>query len=227
MNARSLGGSEYRLSGRVSRKVTTRAGWNPGSTSWSRWKLRISSPAPARSTTARAISTITSAPRARVPARPFEPRAPSRMTPLRSVREVWRAGARPNRTPVSSEIPRAKSSAVPSMPTWSSRGVFCGPSATSARVIHSASATPAAPPASARTRLSVRSCRTMRPLPAPSAERITISPSRAAARTSSRFATLAAAISRTRPTAPSRSSSFLRRSPTIVSCNGVSVMVLK
>ncbi len=59
---------------------------------------------------------------------------------------------------------------------------------------------PTRPPAAARTRLSVNVCRIRRPRPAPSARRTAISFCRAEARLRSRFATLAHAISRTRPT---------------------------
>ena len=67
----------------------------------------------------------------------------------------------------------------------------------------------------------------MRPRPAPSAARSTISPSRAAARTSSRFATLTQAISSTKPTAPRRISSGLRVSPSIRSSRESTVIELK
>ena len=66
---------------------------------------------------------------------------------------------------------------------------------------------PSAPPASDSRTLSVSSWRTMRPRAAPSAARIAISRWRPVARTSSRLATFAQAISSTKPTAPSSTSS--------------------
>ena len=65
------------------------------------------------------------------------------------------------------------------------------------RLAAQASAVPSAPPAIASTRPSVRSWRTMRPRPAPSARRSAISRWREDARASSRPATLAQAISST------------------------------
>src|SRR5205085_2667059 len=77
---------------------------------------------------------------------------------------------------------------------------------------------PSPPPASASSRLSVNSCRMMRTRPAPSAVRIAISFERDAARASRRFATFAHAIKSTKPTAPSRTRSDVRKSPTKSSC---------
>ena len=69
---------------------------------------------------------------------------------------------------------------------------------------------PPSPPARLSSTLSVRSCRTTRPRPAPSAMRTAISWVRRAARASSRLATLAQAINNSSPTAPSRVSSAAR-----------------
>ena len=66
-----------------------------------------------------------------------------------------------------------------------------------------ASPMPITPPAAPISRLSVRSCRTSRPRPAPIAARSAISRSRTDARASSRFATFVHAISSTQATAPS------------------------
>ena len=63
-------------------------------------------------------------------------------------------------------------------------------------------ARPSAPPIAASTRLSVSSWRTIRSRPAPTAVRSAISRLRPSARTSCRLATLAHAISRTRPNRP-------------------------
>ena len=64
------------------------------------------------------------------------------------------------------------------------------------------------------------SCRAIRARPAPSAARTAISCSRSVARASSRFATLAHAISSTNPTAPKITSSACRTPPTTCSCSG-------
>ena len=61
---------------------------------------------------------------------------------------------------------------------------------------------PAAPPSTASRTLSVSSCRTIRPRPAPIAERMLISLSRVADCASSRFARFTHAIRSTRPTTP-------------------------
>ena len=77
---------------------------------------------------------------------------------------------------------------------------------------------PSALPTTASSTLSVSSCRIRRRRPAPSAERIAISPRRDEARTSSRLATFAHAISRTKATVPSSTSNPRRTSSTIKSC---------
>ena len=92
-----------------------------------------------------------------------------------------------------------------------------GRSQTSRSLPHDAISRPMAPPAIASMALSVSSCRMRRRRPAPSAARIAISDCRDAARASIRFATLAQAISSTRPTAPSSTSSAVRVSPMMCS----------
>ena len=79
---------------------------------------------------------------------------------------------------------------------------------------------PAAPPASDSTTLSVSSWRTIRARLAPSADRMAISRWRTLARTSSRLATFAHAISRTKLTAPARIQSEDRTFRTIISWSG-------
>ena len=78
------------------------------------------------------------------------------------------------------------------------RGMLPGFTASSARMPTMPSASPSTPPSSDSTTLSVSSCRTMRPRPAPIAARIAISRLRTVARTSSRLATFAQAMSRTK-----------------------------
>ena len=75
------------------------------------------------------------------------------------------------------------------------------------------------PPASDSSTLSVSSCRMRRPRPAPIAARIAISRRRPVARTSSRLATLAQAMSSTKLTAPSRIHSVDCTSRTISFCS--------
>ena len=121
-------------------------------------------------------------------------------------------------------MPNVNRMTVASTATASSRGIPCGLSDTRNATPHTASSSPSAPPASERITHSVSSWRTSRPRPAPSAARTAISDSRAAARASSRLATLAQAMSSTKPTAPSRTSTERRMSPTIASCSGYVVM---
>ena len=79
----------------------------------------------------------------------------------------------------------------------SRRGTPSGASRISTGSDHHAIARPAMPPSAASTRLSVSTCLTMRPRPAPIAARIASSRERAASRASSRLATLPQAISST------------------------------
>ena len=92
-------------------------------------------------------------------------------------------------------------------------------SASSARMPSVPKRRPSTPPASESSTLSVSSCRMMRPRPAPIAARTAISRLRPVARTSSRFATFAHAMSSTRPTAPSRIHSVVWTSRTISFCS--------
>ncbi len=93
-------------------------------------------------------------------------------------------------------------------------------SATTARrnpSAHHASNNPQTPPRSDRTTLSASSWRTSLPRPAPSAARTASSRWREVARASSKFATLAHAMRRTKATAPARTRRAGRTSP--VSCS--------
>ena len=83
---------------------------------------------------------------------------------------------------------------------------------TRALVIQKPARSPAAPPAAASNRLSVRNCRTICDRLAPSAPRIATSSCRAAARAIIRFATLVHAISSTTPTSHCNTISGLRKS---------------
>ena len=88
-----------------------------------------------------------------------------------------------------------------------------------------ATTTPIAPPTTAIKILSVRSCRTIRQRPAPSAVRMTISRPRSAPLANKRFAKFAHAISNTRLTAANRMSKALRDWPTILSCKAMSAVL--
>ena len=79
-------------------------------------------------------------------------------------------------------------------------------------------------PVLASTRLSLRTCRTIRRRPAPRAERMANSRERAAARASKRLATFAQHMSRTRPTTPrSRTAVSLSSPPMTRSRKGSAV----
>ena len=106
----------------------------------------------------------------------------------------------PSDTPiVNSSTRQSRPTTPPFSPTRGRSAVF---TASSARMPTTPSTSPQAPPIADSSTLSVSSCTMMRPRPAPMAERMAISRRRPVARTSSRLATLAQAISRTRPTAP-------------------------
>ena len=205
---------------RLSEKVRTWSGSNPG---WTRPRLqmvRSIRPAPARSTSAAATSDTTSRlRRRRCPVE--EPRLPSFKVSCRSVTETWSAGASPNTTPVTSESPRVKASTQPSTPMFSMRGRPPGTAASTARVPSQAMASPAMPPARDSTTLSVSSWRTTRARAAPSARRMAISFWRRVKRARSRFATFVQAMRSTKPTAPSRTRRVGRTSPTITPASGV------
>ena len=122
---------------------------------------------------------------------------------VRSGAQVWSAGASPKITLVAAETASAKSSTGRLTATSDSSGIVFG--GTSVRITRSApyaSAVPTMPPATARSTLSVSNCRTSRQRLPPSAARTAISRCRPAALDSSRFDTLAHAISSSRPTAP-------------------------
>ena len=94
---------------------------------------------------------------------------------------------------------------------------YSGIRATTAFTPLYANATPSAPPVTESITLSVSNCWMTRLRPAPSATRTAISPCRALARASRRFAMLAHAISSRKPTAASRAKSVLANFPRIPS----------
>ena len=165
---------------------------------------------------ATAISATTNASRSRPVASPPCPRGPA--SPGANPRpDAFQAGRIPNAIPVNMEMAAVKATTRPSVPTPSRRGSASGIAASRTWVPQAASRIPHAPPASARTRLSVRICRTRRPRLAPSAVRTASSARRDDALARRRFARFAQAIRRTRPTAPARIHNGRRLSPTIPS----------
>ena len=144
---------------------------------------------------------------------------------LRSVRDTLKAGNRPKRMPVTQRDRQGEGEHAPVHADGGAvfadarqAGGTDGQQRAHADEIPGPA--PARRPSSASITLSVSSWRMMRARFAPSAERMANSRLRPVARTSSRLATLAQAISSTRPTAPSRTSSELRASPTMESRSG-------
>ena len=127
----------------------------------SRWCAASGRPRPAAPARAATSETTSRLRKRRCPAE--EPRLPSFNVSCRSVTETCRAGASPKTIPVRSETPRVKASTQPSTPMFSMRGRPPGTAASTACVPQRAMASPAMPPASANTTLSVSSWRTTRP----------------------------------------------------------------
>ena len=170
---------------------------------------------------ARAISEIASAPRSL--SWPPVTRRPTELKESRTSRlRTWNAGAKPNRMPVTVEMPKVNASTQPSILIISVRGTFpAGAKASRAGTPQNASKSPATPPASESTVLSVSNWRTSRQRPAPNALRTAISCPRPAARTKNRLATLAHAISSTNDTAPVKTTSAGRIFATNKSLSGI------
>ena len=195
------------------RIVSTPAGWKPRSIRCSDHNVRSIRPAPMRRTTASAISATTSALRKRrrpPPVVALPP--PSFMESVRSDRRMRAAGARLKTTVVRSAMTTVKTRTRQSTVLPDTRGMLGGFQSARIRMPIVASARPATALTDASTRLSVSNWRTTRAAPAPRAVRTAISRWRASARASSRFATLAHAISSRNPTAPN-SSQMVRRTP--------------
>ena len=120
-------------------------------------------------------------------------------------------------------MPAVNNKTFESIPISLARGSPDGKCCSAPFVPHAASNSPSPPPASASSMLSVRSCRTILPLPAPRAARTANSRLRPIERAMSRLATFTQAIKSTNPTAASNTSSNRRTSPTICSLSGMSV----
>ena len=190
----------------------------------SRTKLRKSSPAPVRSTRARATWATASTARARFERSSRKPpddcSFSSSRVRARSSRDHRRAGAAPNSSPAAIDSPKVNASVTGSMPTSSSLEMSPGTSAGTARSTIDAAASPSTPPPALIITLSVSSCRTRRPRFAPSAAHTASARWRATPRASSSPATLMQAISSTRAVAKVRAKSAGRYAPTISSSNG-------
>ena len=197
------------------RSVWTSSGRvKPGCTCLSAWNDRIISPELTSSTSASATWTTTSVLRARCRSLlALSVRPPPRSEAPTCGPAYLITGIDPKSNPATSEMPSVNSSTTPSIPISSSRGRFVGASVTSSRSAPYASPSPTRPPHTPSATLSVSSSRAMCPRPAPSAARIASSCCRPSARTRSRLATLAHAISRTRPIVPISSHSDVPASP--------------
>ncbi len=196
------------------RRVRTPCGRKPGLTARSRRKLRTSKPALISTTTARATSAMTRAPRmTRPPRLAVPPREVSESAAFRLIAEACRAGRMPKRMPVATAAARANRSTRPSMAASRNCGIAAGPKRCTRTIPKRATSRPSNPPARESTKLSDSSCATIWLRDAPMANRTAISLRREAPRASSRLATLAQAIRSSRPTAPLNTSSGWRVSP--------------
>ena len=187
--------------------VNTPSGSKPGSTWDTAARLRSSRPVITTSTVATAICPTT---------RPDG----NRLAPRRSVgvapnekRDVWRAGMRPNMTPISVAAPRPNANAIPFTATSARRGVPGGARATSPSSMTMAASIPTAAPRIARTRLSVRNCLKILPLPPPSDALTATSLRRCAARAVRSPATLSPTTTNTARTEAKSTQMGARASP--------------
>ena len=177
--------------------------------------MRMSSADPMRSTSASATSTITRIDRTLFCLNPL-PERPllSFSVVVRSAFELCSAGINPKMMPVMSDNPRVKVTTRQSIPTSAPSSPTRGRPAVltdnSARIPSHPNSRPNRPPAIESRMLSVSSCRMIRPREPPTAARMAISRRRPVARARRRFATFAQAISSTRLTAPTSTSSDVR-----------------
>ena len=218
--ATAAAGVGYRASTSLTFIVRTLFGSKPVSPYLRASRLWIITPAPINNTSDSATSHTISKRRVPTPIALLL-RPPSLSASLRSDRPARTAGSVPASMPVSIDTPTANSSTRPSIEISSALGTWLASSVEADVSVPYASRSPSAPPAPASSKASVNSCRNTRPRPAPSAERIAISLRRLRARVNSRLPTLAQAMRRTNPTAPSRMRSIVRLLPTISSCIGM------
>ena len=214
-NSARCAGSGYFARGSTTSIVITSVESKPGATEVSFQNVFTRSPAPVSNASDSASCAITMTDRQGRRELETVPLRPATIESVNARRVVRTAGARPKANAVTTVRSNAKPSTHTLIDTSASRGTLAGVSFTMASRAHNARSTPPADPAVARTRLSVSSCRRIRPPDAPSAARVAISPSLAAARPISRLATLTQAMSRTHPTVAINSVSTGLTSPTI------------
>ena len=132
----------------------------------------------------------------------------------------------PKNSAVATHTSSRNANTVQSNATSCMRGMRSEPNATSRLLVHRATSTPARPPASASSRLSIMNCRTSRARDAPSAALVATSCIRLLVSASSRFATLAHAAISTSATAPKSSQSERRVGPSTASAYGTTLRTL-
>ena len=169
-------------------------------------RLRANSSAPTTSTSDSATCKTTSARRTPKRSRPSViPRLPAFIVAPGDVRVARIAGVRPKSRHAVTATAAVNAKTRQSRPRSTNSGLsLVLRKATSDRLNHCATTTPAAAPIAAMSRLSDSICRTMRRRDAPMASRTATSRSRAVARASIRFARFAQAMSSTSPVTPSR-----------------------
>ncbi len=219
--------AELAVSGAASAvfSVSTLLAENPGSTWLSASDVRIKSVAPTSSTTASAISSVTSADNVRLCRRPVPLRLPASLSTRFKSGGAASAGTSANSTLVATANSIVNAAIRQSIPTNDpaspSRGKSAVFTASSARMPTNPSARPNAPPATDNSTPSASSRRRRCARPAPSAKRMATSRRRPMARINNRLATLAHAISSTNTTAPSSTHNDSRiPAPTIASAIG-------
>ena len=200
--------------------VSTRSALKPRSCERSDAKLAMSSPAPTSRTSASAISAATSPSRRRRCSRLVPARASSRTAEPSVTSLVCRSGASAHNKPQPSDNAVATASARPSSAIPSARGSSAPAMRTNDSSATHAIPTPRTPPAAASGSTSPINWRASRPREAPSMIRVAISRRRSTLRESSRFATLAHAMSNTATTAQSRRRSAWRVVPSISPTSG-------
>ena len=193
------------------------------STCCSRMKLFTRRPAPIRSMTVSAVWDTTSRLRSRCC---VTPPVWLRLSCLRawltSAFQTISAGGSPLRRPDSTAMTKANASRV-QLKEISGRGKRCESEATSRSLPRTARTAPSSAAMSARHTLSVSSCRTRRPAPAPSALRTASSRWRARPLASTRLPTLAHPISNTKTPAPRSTRSGVLTGPTATSRRGTTL----
>ncbi len=136
------------------------SGANPGSTERIAQKLRTISPAPTTSTTASAISVITSVARSRRCSREPDPVRPGELfnASAGATRCPPATGSRPKTTATTADIPNVTPRTVPSTAMSFTRGIAAGATASNPRTPANASAIPTSAAAAAINALSTSSC---------------------------------------------------------------------